>query len=531
MRTHSFKTKILRAFVVFSALLIATICLTVGLYYRHQDLERYGDLAYSYAETAAAYIDGDKVSGYVASLQKDEYYEQVMDFLNSTLTHTDILYYYVFVPYEDDLVYVWDADEAEGACPLGYREDYMEGGKEASVNAMAGLTAGEFHVTHDPTYGYIGSAYYPIRNAAGEAVALVGVDLSMPDINSGLAYFVAVIVVCVVAAVVIFISILYSIFRQSLIVPINRLNAAAKKMVGNLENEDDMDIEIHTRDEIEELAKAFRQMYGEVKAYIHRLTHITAEKERIEAELDVAKHIQAAMLPCIFPAFPERSEFDIYATMTPAKEVGGDFYDFFLVDDNRLAVVMADVSGKGVPAALFMMISQTLIKSAAQTGLSPKAVLEKVNNQLCVNNEAEMFVTVWLGILEISTGKMACANAGHEYPAVKRRDSGFELFKDKHGFVLAGMRGSRYKEYELQLARGEAIFVYTDGVTEATNAHEELYGTKRALAALNKREKVSCEELLQSVHGDVNQFVGEAPQFDDITMLCLEYRGCGREEP
>lgn len=145
------------------------------------------------------------------------------------------------------------------------------------------------------------------------------------------------------------------------------------------------------------------------------------------------------MLPCIFPAFPERHEFDIYASMTPAKEVGGDFYDFFLVDDDHLALVMADVSGKGVPAALFMMISKTLLKSAAQSGLSPKAVLEKVNDQLCENNEAEMFVTVWLGILEISTGKMKCANAGHEYPAIMRKGGSFELFKDKHGFVLAGM--------------------------------------------------------------------------------------------
>lgn len=243
------------------------------------------------------------------------------------------------------------------------------------------------------------------------------------------------------------------------------------------------------------------------------------------AELNVATNIQKSMLPSIFPAFPGRPEFDIYATMTPAKEVGGDFYDFFLVDDAHLAMVMADVSGKGVPAALFMMIAKTLIKNTVQTGLSPKAVLEKVNNQLCENNDAEMFVTVWLGIMEIATGKMVCANAGHEYPAIKRKDGGFELFMDKHGFVLAGMEGVSYTEYEMELKPGDAIYVYTDGVAEATNAQYELYGTDRMIEALNAKNYADCKELLEAIHADINRFVGDAPQFDDITMLCLEMKG------
>lgn len=248
---------------------------------------------------------------------------------------------------------------------------------------------------------------------------------------------------------------------------------------------------------------------------------------KTEAELSVAANIQQSMLPCIFPAFPERDEFDIYATMTPAKEVGGDFYDFFLVDEDHLAMVMADVSGKGVPAALFMMISKTLIKNAAQLGLSPKEALEKVNNQLCENNDAGLFVTVWLGILEIHTGKMKCVNAGHEYPAVRRKDGSFELFKDRHGFVLAGMEDSKYREYALDLQEGDRLFVYTDGVAEATNARNELYGTERMVKALNIKKDVSCKELLTLLHEDVDRFVGEAPQFDDITMLAMEYRGHG----
>ena len=210
--------------------------------------------------------------------------------------------------------------------------------------------------------------------------------------------------------------------------------------------------------------------------------------------------------------------------MTPAKEVGGDFYDFFLIDEDHLVMVMADVSGKGVPAALFMVIAKTLIKNSAQTGLSPKEVLERVNNQLCENNEAEMFVTVWLGIYEISSGRLLAANAGHEYPVMKRVGKDFELLKDRHGFVLAGMEGSRYKEYELVLAPGDKVFLYTDGVPEATNAANELFGTDRMMEALNQSKDSNCAELLKKVHDCIDEFVGAAPQFDDITMLCLEVK-------
>ena len=280
----------------------------------------------------------------------------------------------------------------------------------------------------------------------------------------------------------------------------------------------------YAQDEIGSLAVNFSDMILSLEKYMTELNAVTAEKQRISAELDVAKSIQASMLPCIFPAFPERKEFDIYATMEPAKEVGGDFYDFFLVDENHLAMVIADVSGKGVPAALFMVIAKTLLKNCTQTGLSPHEVLEKVNNQLCENNDAEMFVTVWLGLLEISSGRLTCANAGHEYPVLRRNGGDFELIKDKHGFVLAGMEGSRYREYEIVLEKGDQLYVYTDGVPEATDASEELYGAQRMLAALNQNAGSAPEETLKRVKQDIERFVGEAPQFDDITMLSIEIR-------
>ena len=253
----------------------------------------------------------------------------------------------------------------------------------------------------------------------------------------------------------------------------------------------------------------------------------SSARQRIETELNVATQIQADMLPRIFPAFPERKEFDIYASMTPAKEVGGDFYDFFLVDNDHLAMVIADVSGKGVPAALFMVIAKTLLKNAVQMGLSHKQALEKVNDQLCENNEAEMFVTVWLGIYEISTGKLTAANAGHEYPALRRRDGDFELVRDRHGFVLAGMEGVRYREYELTLAPGDMLFLYTDGVTEATDSTNTLYGTDRMLKALNSLPGAAPQQLLGVVKESIGHFVGSAPQFDDITMLAFQRKESG----
>ncbi|MBR6259492.1 MAG: serine/threonine-protein phosphatase, partial [Oscillospiraceae bacterium] len=208
--------------------------------------------------------------------------------------------------------------------------------------------------------------------------------------------------------------------------------------------------------------------------------------------------------------------------------VGGDFYDFFFTDDDHLGVVMADVSGKGVPAALFMMITMTLVQNYAMTGLSPGETLEAVNRQICANNREEMFVTVWFGLLDISTGKMVAANAGHEYPVIKSPEGSFELLKDKHSFVVGGMEGLKYKEYEIQLSPGGKLFLYTDGVAEATNASEELFGTDRMIDALRSAENGTPQQVLEEVSRAVSGFVKDAPQFDDLTMLCLEYKGTGK---
>ncbi len=281
----------------------------------------------------------------------------------------------------------------------------------------------------------------------------------------------------------------------------------------------------NTGDETQKLAISFENMTQRMKSYIAEVTKITAEKERIGAELGVAQRIQAAMLPNVFPPFPDRSEFDIYATMHPAKEVGGDFYDFFFVDSTHLAVVIADVSDKGVPAAMFMMVTKTMIQNRALMGGTPAEILEFVNDQIVAKNEEYMFVTVWMGILDVTNGNVIATNAGHEYPAIKKAGGNYEYLKDKHGLPIGAMEGSKYKDYEFVMEPGDSFFVYTDGVTEATNEEKEFWGMDNVLDALNEDPEREPKDTLTGVTVAINKYMGTANQFDDITQLCLRYNG------
>ena len=249
------------------------------------------------------------------------------------------------------------------------------------------------------------------------------------------------------------------------------------------------------------------------------------EQERIARELSMARDIQASALPQTFPAFPDRTEFDLFASMTPAREVGGDFYDFFLIDSDHLALVIADVSDKGVPAALFMMASKTLIRNELMAGCDPATALERVNLQLCERNPSKMFVTVWLAVLELSTGKGLACNAGHENPCIRRARGAFELLKYRHDVFVGGLKRAKYRNRAFELHPGDCVFVYTDGVPEATNAVKAMFRAELLIDTLNRDANASPEELIHWVHEEVKLFTGHAPQFDDMTMLCCEYRG------
>ena len=443
------------------------------------------------------------------------------------------------------MIFLVDSDPKDTFCYPGYWDTYNDeiigtfiyGSKPSKIDSMLGLDRPLPAVMVDvEKYGYRCTAAEPLFKQ-GKYHVMVFYDFSMEKVRSAgkkfLLQYVGILLIVLLLAGSLYVWRI----RKTTVNPINQLAAAAESYSkdrqnhvsggGHFEN-----LDINTGDEIENLALTMKDMEKDLENYVDNLTRITAEKQRINTELDVASKIQEGMLPNIFPAFPDRSEFDIYGSMKTAKEVGGDFFDYFLVDDDHLVMIMADVSGKGIPAALFMMGSKIMLNNYAKmSGNSPAKILEAVNDQLCANNSADMFVTVWLGILEISTGKLKAANAGHEYPVIRSQSMGdgngqaFGLYKEKNGFVLGGMEGLKYSEYEIQLQPGDIVFQYTDGVTEAIDKDNNMFGTDRLVNALNETEVEDVHLVISEINDAIDEFICGEPQFDDITMMCMKYYG------
>lgn len=521
------RRKLATSMIVFALILILLIGgLVCGRYYTAR-MRAFNEDAFEFTRTAARMIDGDKVAGYVRTFERDDHYYDILSYLNAAQNETLVKYFYVVIPREEDMVYVWDAGPLNDAYTLGYREKYQsEEDKEAMAAAMSKDPPEEVVVSSDDLYGYIASAYTPIFDSSGKPVALACADLPMPGVIRGIVIYLTMLILSVAAATLGATMLLYTSINKGVVAPIRILKKSADEMVGSLESDEDIKIDIKTGDEIEDLANAFKKMGGDLREYIRDLSTITAEKERMGVELNVAADIQKNMLPLIFPAFPEIPEFDLYATMDPAREVGGDFYDFFMVDKDHIALVMADVSGKGIPASLFMMVSKIFINNNVRSGMSPSEALRRANEQLIENNKAEMFVTVWLAVFNIRTGKGVVANAGHEHPALRRKDGLFELIKYRHAPAVGMIDGIQFKEHEFELGPGDTLFVYTDGVTEDMNEQEEFFGEERLIAALNDYPDADPEDILPYVKQRIEEFQGNAAQFDDITMLAFRFNGC-----
>ena len=493
--------------------------------------KQYNDTAYEVAETARNYLNPDKFEEYLETGETDKEYDRIQGLLDELVISSECNFIYVAKIDETDYMtttYIYDSVNPKtgfGRYPFGYESKdtdpkYVEDLKHILTT---GGRAQQYLYSYTESGAHT-TAGLGVKNSEGTVVAVIGVEKSMDVLENARSTYVrhvAMLSLVIIALVLV----LYTLYlNRTLIQPIREIALEAGRFAEN-HHEIKKLRAIHRKYEIGLLARSVHKMEIDLNHYIDNLTNVTAEKERISTELNVATQIQADMLPSIFPAFPERKEFDIYATMNPAKEVGGDFYDFFLIDEDHLAMVMADVSGKGVPAALFMVIAKTLIKNRAQMGGGPSEILGYVNNQLCEGNESGMFVTVWLAILEISTGKGVAANAGHEHPAICRADGIYELVVYRHSLAVAAMEGMRFREHTFELHPGDSLYVYTDGVAEATNAGEELFGTDRMLRALNRNPKADVTELLQTVKEEIDVFVNTAPQFDDITMMCLKYYG------
>ena len=532
------------------AMSILTIILSMIGYSRFNDnvVESYAEYVVAAVKSADSVFDSCGMGDLINKRMMDDNYEAARSGLNNIKNNFDIKY-----PYG---VYYEDIDDLYSLCYVinGKSDEEREGRKLEDIYSYMGDlceddafdlrsrklmrdcvvnndTGFRYYESTSSEYGRLITCYSAITDSSGKAVGIVGADIDVNKITQDLNTYLRWVITAAVLITLIMIAILVYSINSFITRPVGSIAENTSEFVElmkeNVEPEmlDYKKVQVKARDEIYVLSEGVSNMADGVKNYMTNLRHVTAEKERIGAELNVATQIQADMLPRIFPPFPEKSEFDLFATMDPAKEVGGDFYDFFLIDEDHVGLVMADVSGKGVPAALFMVIAKTLIKNRALMGGSPSDVLSYANDQLGEGNEAELFVTVWFGILEISTGKGVAANAGHEHPAIRRKDGKFELVVYRHSPAVATMEGIPFKQHEFELHPGDSLFVYTDGVAEATNAHDELYGTDRMLEALNRNPDATAEELLKTVRESIDEFVGDAPQFDDITMLGLNYFG------
>ena len=525
----SLSRKIVLGAVLLSVAIAALSCV-VGFYqYRDTITKLYNANGYVVGEIILNTLDNEKIAEYTRTWKADDYYDELTGFMKTVEESSKAAYIYIMVPSADgtSMKYVYDSSGMEFASEEELNPDGFE---KILAIYNTGERSSDYFVRKSKKYGYLTSSILPVKDAAGETCALLLVDTYMELIVTTLAGYVIRSVLICIGILIVFCNAYWMYMKKSIINPIDFIGDKAYEFSKNAEKVTEELADIKTGDELQTLAESVLRMEHDIINYVDDLKNITAEKERIGAELDLGRKIQASSLPSIFPPFPDKKEFDIYASMDPAKEVGGDFYDFFLVDDTHLALVIADVSGKGVGAALFMMISKTLINNQSMFTESPAEVLALVNERLCNGNEAEMFVTVWLGIIDLTTGVMKAANAGHEYPVIKKKDGEFELLKDKHGMVLGGLEGLKFKEYEINFEPGDKLYVYTDGVPEATNANNELFGTDRMLEALNSDKEASLKDLLLNVRKSIDGFVLEAPQFDDITMLSFVYNGMNEND-
>ena len=521
-------------------LLFALITGTIG--YREFTTtlnERYAENGIRIARLASGVLNGDRIDDYLdEEYQQSDEYKTAMHRLDGLTQKMDAAFIYVIIPLDPDfhqIQFLFETvGENTGLTPYEpgfirepgseeYAQKYkliMEGkSEEERVYRSASQTTTGAHVT----------TLVPVKNSSGKVVGIMSVQQQMSALQGARNDFLRNVALATLLISLLAILLFGRILTRYVAKPIRRI--ATETVRFSRENtlpEVSLTDSTRGQDEVKLLAMHVDKMEYAIQNYTENLKTVTSQRDRMEGELNVASAIQKGILPNIFPPFPERDEFILYATMKPAKEVGGDFYDFFFVDDEHLALVMADVSGKGVPAALFMMVSKILIKNRAQLGGTPKEILEDVNAQLCESNEQNMFVTAWLGILDVTSGVMTTANAGHEYPAICRADGTFDLFKDRHGFVLGGMSGSKYREETIVLQPGDTLCVYTDGVAEAANKAEELFGTGRMLSAMNESPHASPDELIGNLMSSIQEFAGDTPQADDITLLALQYHGPNR---
>jgi len=488
---------------------------------------QYREITEQIAETALSYLNVDRIQDYLSGTPEDEEWYETDAKLDMLTRTTQLAYIYVTVP--DDKfstrVYIFDTvhpDVKNGKkYDLGkvgslsrYDDEYIQNLKNVMLKSEPYI-----RFVYKDTGGHVTTSI-PVKDSNGNNVAIMSVVKPMSEIQDFKRSYRNVFALSSAIITLLFVIIFVVLLMISFVKPVAIITHETSHFAEHKGHISDRLQKISGKDELGILARSIEKMSIDMNKYIEDLTHTTAEKERLSAELNVATQIQANMLPRIFPPYNDHPELELFATMEPAKEVGGDFYDFFMVDDDHFALVVGDVSGKGVPAALFMVIAKTLIKNNVMQGLKPAQVFERVNDELCEGNDAGLFVTCWMGILTLSTGELRFVNAGHTYP-ILRHENIIEFLKTKPDLMLAGMEGMSYHEHFITLGKNDRLFVYTDGVTEATDRNNQLYGEERLITFMRSTEIKDVRKTLEEVRSDIDAFVDGAPQFDDITMLDL----------
>ncbi len=499
--------------------------------------QHYKDYALAAANEAATIIDADKLDEFLESGGTTDEFVTEHDRLQTLCDKLDIQFIYAVFVSEDysEITFVIEAVNSGitfDEFPSGYTMDISNGENAIYQPRFKDLleNGGDFNIVvndkGEVSTGHHIAALVPLRSSDGSVKAVLCAQKQMEQLKSARDNYLRSMITATVALIIIAGLGWFIMLRHRLLTPITLISNEARRFAAENTIDPEPVIEkIKYKDELGELAVTIQEMERQTVESFEKMRRINEEKQRVDTELQLATGIQSHMLPSTFPAFPEHDEFDVYATMDPAREVGGDFYDFFMIDPTHVAVVMADVSGKGVPAALFMAITKTLIKSNAKSDSLPETVFEKTNRILCDGNESGYFVTAWIGVLDTQSGKLVYCNAGHNPPLLKSGDGDFIFLKAPAGLVLGVVDDFTYQHHEITMGKNDRLFLYTDGVTEAKDPERKLYGNDRLLDYMNKNGCAGLEKVLKGLREDIDSFANGAEQSDDITMLMLEYRG------
>ena len=550
-RSKGLSIKIKVALAAVLSITILTVIIVTFSYqlFESNVMEKYGKYATTVLDYAYRVTEDYKFGDMIKNREMPEGYEEMRKGLNRVKDSSDIEYLYaIYFDNIDDLYSLTYAINAKSEEEIKNGGKYTYLGTPCEVDGFESDTRLIFQkavkegnkesnllVGYSLDYGNMLNGYKVIFDSDGNPVGLLCVEISIKDIKSDLNLYVRAISITSIVVMLLVIAIHVSRTERNVIRPLMSITESTdefvKMMKANTSPEDLIykDVVVDTHDEISDLADNIRSLTRNVKDYMINIRDITSEKERISAELDVATKIQESILPGTFPPYPHRKEFELFASMDPAREVGGDLYDFYLLDEDHLALVIGDVTGKGIPAALYMVVAKCLIKNRAMMDWSSTAaILTDVNKQLCEGNEMEMFVTVWLAIIDLKTGKGMASNCGHEHPVVTNGDNVFELKKYRHSPALGITGDLVFEEHEFVMKPGDSLFVYTDGVPEATNVKKDFWGTERLVEALNEEPENPPYELVKTVSDKLEKYVTGSEQFDDITMLCFKYLGGGK---